>query len=337
MSLLGWLRPRPRPASEWFARVRSGQIDTQGDRDYVKWLADTPAHEEEYEARERAWEFTADVREAPGIRALLCEVDQKLAAQTAGAGTRRARPWRPRLAWPTALAAAASLAVLTGIAFWFIQHAAPSGTDYATAIGEQRIVTLADNSSVSLNTNTAVHVVYTRGARRVDLMRGEAVFGVAKDAARPFEVHALHGVTIAVGTQFEVQVTGSGATVSVLEGTVTVRGSESATDSAQLSAGQGVDYSAAGVLSAPRPADTLRIRAWQTQRIVFNDVPLARALEEYNRYLKTPIVLADPGLGDRHINGVFHIGDEDAFLGALEQGLHVKASRGEAQTLLQPP
>jgi hypothetical protein len=33
---------------------------------------------------------------------------------------------------------------------------------------------------------------------------------------------------------------------------------------------------------------------------------------------------------------VFHIGDEAAFLSALDQGLHLKATRGDAQTVLQP-
>jgi transmembrane sensor len=88
-------------------------------------------------------------------------------------------------------------------------------------------------------------------------------------------------------------------------------------------------------VSAIRPADAGRIRGWQAQRIVFSDVALSEALREYNRYIKVPIVLGDPSLATRRINGVFRIGDENAFLGSLQQGLHVKISKTDSQTMLQ--
>ena len=101
-------------------------------------------------------------------------------------------------------------------------------------------------------------------------------------------------------------------------------------------AGSGVGYTQEGAVSAIRPAEVNRIQGWRSQRIVFNDMALDTALAEYNRYTHTPIVLSDPALGSRHINGVFHIGDEAAFLSAMEQGLHLKATRSAAQTVLEP-
>ena len=46
-------------------------------------------------------------------------------------------------------------------------------------------------------------------------------------------------------------------------------------------------------------------------------------------------VLGNPALGSRHINGVFHIGDEAAFLSAMQQGLHLKATKSQTQTVLE--
>jgi transmembrane sensor len=103
-----------------------------------------------------------------------------------------------------------------------------------------------------------------------------------------------------------------------------------------VSAGNGVGYSQEGAVSQLRPAEVNRIEGWRTQRMVFNDIPLDTALSEYNRYSRRPIVLSNPALGARHINGVFHIGDEAAFLSALDQGLHLKATKGDTQTVLQP-
>jgi transmembrane sensor len=184
-----------------------------------------------------------------------------------------------------------------------------------------------------LNTDTGVRVAYSEGTRRIELLKGEALFGVTKNPTRPFEVHALGGVSVAVGTQYDVRIEGNRADVSVLEGTVTVQ--SSGAEQQSVTAGQTVDYAQGGAVSAPHPADTTKIRGWQTQRIVINDTTLADALAEYNRYTKLPIVLGSPELRDRRVNGVFHIGDEDAFLGALEQGLHVKISRTATQIVIE--
>jgi transmembrane sensor len=236
--------------------------------------------------------------------------------------------------WQVGLAASA---IAVGAFAWlFIGRVVTQ--EYTTAVGEQRTVSLPDGSTVFLNTNSDVRVQLSRRLRRIELARGEALFSVAKDPSRPFEVHALQGVTTAVGTQFDVEIVPTGAAVSVLEGTVTV-GAKGATASAPpvaVSAGSGVGYTQEGAVSELRPAELNRIQGWRMQRIVFNDIPLDSALTEYNRYTHTPIVLGDPALGSRHVNGVFHIGDEAAFLSAMEQGLHLKATRGDTQTVLQP-
>lgn len=65
--------------------------------------------------------------------------------------------------------------------------------DYRTGTGEQATTTLADGSVLQLNTQAAVAVQYTDTTRRVDLLDGEAVFRVMKDAARPFLVQAQNG------------------------------------------------------------------------------------------------------------------------------------------------
>ncbi len=63
---------------------------------------------------------------------------------------------------------------------------------------------------------------------------------------------------------------------------------------------------------------------------------LQDAVQEYNRYTKTPIVVGDTALGERHINGVFKIGDKSGFLGALEKGLHVKVSESDTEIRIDP-
>jgi transmembrane sensor len=317
---------------EWFVQAHSADMDPASEGAWLKWIDDTD-HQLKYENCELAWELSAELRNSPTIAALLGGADA-LVAQRRTTRAAAARPkWRVPV-WQVGLAASA---IAVGAFAWlFIGRVVTQ--EYTTAVGEQRTVSLPDGSTVFLNTNSDVRVQLSRRLRRIELARGEALFSVAKDPSRPFEVHALQGVTTAVGTQFDVEIVPTGAAVSVLEGTVTV-GAKGATASAPpvaVSAGSGVGYTQEGAVSELRPAELNRIQGWRMQRIVFNDIPLDSALTEYNRYTHTPIVLGDPALGSRHVNGVFHIGDEAAFLSAMEQGLHLKATRGDTQTVLQP-
>ena len=315
-------------AAQWFAQVRSGAIDAADEQSWLQWI-DAEDHQKAYENCELAWELSAELRGSPGIAAMLAGADTRAMAPPVRAG------WRVPV-WQLGLAA--SLLAIGAFAWLFV--GAPATTEYSTGVGEQRTVALGDGSTVFLNTDSDVRVRLSRRLRRIELVRGEALFTVSHDPRRPFEVHALQGVTTAVGTQFDVELTRGGAAISVLEGTVTVGGSSEGRAAAlppvAVSAGNGVGYSQEGAVSDLRPAEVNRIQGWRSQRMVFNDIALDTALAEYNRYSRKPIVLSNPALGSRHINGVFHIGDEAAFLSALDQGLHLKATKGDAQTVLQP-
>jgi transmembrane sensor len=326
-------RPDDIKAADWFAEARSGDHAAGEEQSWLKWIDDT-THQRAYENCELAWELSAELRGSPTLTVLLAGADA-LVSRHRTAQRPLARPkWRVP-AWQVGLAASV---IAVGILAWRL-IGQPATTQYVTHVGEQLTVALADGSTVFLNTDSVVRVSLGKHLRHIELARGEALFNVSHDPNRPFEVHALKGVTTAVGTQFDVELTEGGAAISVLEGTVTVgagASSSAALPPVAVSAGSGVGYTQAGAVSELRPAEVNRIEGWRSQHIVFNDLALATALAEYNRYTRTPIVLGKPALGSRHINGVFHIGDEAAFLSALEQGLHLKAIKGGAQTILEP-
>lgn len=320
-------------AADWFAQSHAADLDPVSEQTWLKWIADT-GHQQAYENCELAWELSAELRDSAQLAALLAGADA-LVSERRASPTGAARPkWRVAT-WQVALAA--SVIAVGAFGWLFVNR--PTTLEYTTAVGEQRTAALPDGSTVLLNTDSEVRIELARHLRRVVLIRGEALFSVAHDPGRPFEVQALQVVTTAVGTQFDVEIVRSGAAVAVLEGTVTVGGvgtGTAAPPTVAVPAGSGVGYTQEGLVSPPRPADINRIQGWRTQRLVFNDIALSTALAEYNRYRRTPLVLSDPALGSRHISGVFHIGDEAAFLSAMEQGLHLKAARGDTQTVLQP-
>jgi transmembrane sensor len=333
MKLFARRDEKPGHAAAWFARVRSGNMTAPDDKSWEEWMAHGSDNLAAYENVELAWEISEELRDRPAIKALLRDADLRLAR--AGTPARRGL-FGAGLSWRAGAAAAAAILICAVTAVFFVTRV--SVTEYASGVGEQKTVTLPDNSTLSLNTGTHVQVRYSRSLRRIDLLAGEAAFAVIHDSRRPFEVRALHGATTDVGTEFDVQIAGTTATVSVLKGAVLVRPSDTlnAATFTQVSAGQAVDYTAEGSTSAIRGADAGKVHGWLAQRIVFSDVTLADALADYNRYTKTPIAIGDPALGGRRINGVFRMGDQAAFINALEQGLHVTARTEGAGIVLQP-
>jgi transmembrane sensor len=319
-------------ASRWFERVQSERLDSHADRQFTTWIASDMENQDDYASRELAWQLTDELRGRVVLETLLQDVDTLLARGTAERG-RQFLLLRPGWRWVASLPVAA-LAIALSYFLWF----RPTMTEYRTAIGEQRVVTLADQSSIALNTATTVRVMYSRSARRVELIVGEALFSVAHDTKRPFDVVALEGVARAVGTQFVVQLHNATAEVSVLEGTVILVSptASSSTPVTKIVAGMAIDYGRDGRSSMLRAADIGRIRGWQSQKIVFNDMTLADAIEEYNRYAKIPILLTDSDLGSRRVHGIFKIGDEDTFVNTLQQVLPLKASNTGSQITLLP-
>jgi transmembrane sensor len=123
---------------------------------------------------------------------------------------------RPIIAAPIAL-------VMVGwLAFGFIQPiiSQVNNTSMLTKIGQQSHHTLADGSIIWLNSNSEVQIDYSENLRRVNLVKGEAHFEVAKDKNRPFEVYAGNRLVRAIGTAFSVYRLADRIEVLVAEGKV---------------------------------------------------------------------------------------------------------------------
>jgi transmembrane sensor len=315
----------PRTATQWFVRLRETPVTRKLSDGFTRWLRLDAANERAYEQREAVWELAGDLQGRASLAALLREAEGRLVARGRDP---HAVPISQPLRWPRLVMplSAGALALLAGIVVLMLRDP-PTVADYQTARGVQQTVQLSDGSSIVLNSDTHLIVRYSRRHREVDMERGEALFSVAKDPHRPFEVHALRGVTTAVGTQFAVRVDERRAEVTVLEGVVRVNTSTlpDANQGIRVGASQAIDYSSAGDLSALRTGNVLRIEAWQQQRIVFENTTLTDALAEYNRYTDTPLVLKSTRLGDKRVQGVFRIGDEPSFVHALEQALPLRA------------
>jgi transmembrane sensor len=298
-------------ASAWLVRMETGTVTADDRRLFAEWLSADPAHSAAYREAEQFW------RALDGLSAdVIRELNQCLPQDSAGAAT------RPILPWKRITALAASVLLVAAIGAWLAVAWLPVG-DYHTAVGEQRTVTLSDGSTVQLNTDTALSITMTDGARRLILHRGEAFFTVAPDSSRPFEVTADHAVIRALGTAFNVRTERDHTTVTVAEHGVKVMLESDA--SVDLLAGERIQYHHNQWLGSVERTDMTRTLAWRRHRLMFDHDPLPVVLAELSRYRSVRLVfLRDPSLNELLVTGSFDTERLDHFLPALEESLPVR-------------
>lgn len=228
---------------------------------------------------------------------------------------------------------------------------------YATAVGEQRLVLLEDGTRMSLNTETRARVNFSPTQRAVTVEEGEALFEVAKDPKRPFIVRVAGSEVVAVGTAFSVRFVGAGShaadqlAITLIEGQVTVRpapgivpGEISPAKPLPMQAGERVRLGKAPSTSNPSASEQVDrpniepLVAWKRSEAIFDDVSLADAVAEMNRYNRTPIVLVgSPSSAQVRVSGLYRTGDSAGFARAVA-ALHGLVARERAGRLeLGPP
>lgn len=229
-------------------------------------------------------------------------------------------------------AIAASLAL--GIAGWSFY---PRGDLYRTALGQTQVVTLADGSVMTLNTDTKVRVRFSDAERLIELDHGEALFDVAHNKLRPFIVAADGASVKAVGTSFTVKkLADQPLAVMVAQGTVELT-RVSLASPVRVSANNVVTVSDKSV--APKPTkisreEVDRAIAWRAGRIAFEGESLSEASAEFARYSDVKIIIDDPSVGREEITGLFASNDPVSFAQAAATSLGLKAEVGNGEVHL---
>jgi transmembrane sensor len=314
-------------AAHWVWRLDSESATAADQQAFDAWVREDPRHRRAFEELSRVFGSWDGIQAGtPALRA-------------SDFGTPRDLD-RDGVAWLGWAAAAAVLLVLGGGILWMWQG--NETQTLATAVGQQRDVTLADGSVITLNTNSIVETDLTRHERRIRLRKGEAHFQVAHDRSRPFLVRAGDAVVTAVGTEFEVRLRpDEHVDVTVNEGRVEVQAESSgaAPDLAgeparshrtvrALRAGEqlstaSADYSVHEV----SPTELSSEMAWREGAIVFDGKPLAEAIAEIERYTDARIVVSNPETAALKVGGRFRTDDMQGFFDGLQSALPVSVRR----------
>jgi transmembrane sensor len=317
-------------AADWFVRLQGPAVSVEETLAWQGWLRESPYHAQAFA---RIEEVSQALRAVPPPPAVL---PSRLAGDRYDASI-PLKDWKKpvtiRWSWVTLAMAAVCAGIVVSTLFW----KTPTPNTFTTMVGENRLVTLSDGSTISLGGDTRVAVVISERERTIELMKGEALFKVAKDATRPFKVRAGDATVVAIGTAFNVQRDSDRAIVSVTEGRVLV---EPAADflpvsilqefkpnlrTVRLDAGQQTTAGSMGIAEPSQVEDPAAATAWQSGRLAFHLQPLRYVLEDVNRYAAKPIVLEGESLGALEITGTVERENISGWVGSLERAFDLQA------------
>ena len=294
-------------AARWIVRLSA---DDRAERDtaqagFAAWKAADPLHASAAAGMENLLRQLSAVREPAGgdhrpARAALAAIAPK-------------RP-RQRLRQLAAASAVAVLLLLTG-ALLIGERPAYLLADLRSPTGQWSTHTLADGSRLTLAGGSAVNVRFNAGERHVELVRGDILVDVAKDAQRPFIVDSGQAAIRALGTRFSVRSEDGATILSMLESKVLAQVPHH--PAVVVQAGQRTRITDDGV-GPLTTIDATSVRdAWRVRQLVVDDLPLAEVLDELARHRPGQLFYDRAQLAGIRVAAVLPLDDTDKALQLL--------------------
>jgi transmembrane sensor len=288
-------------AADWLLQVEVAPDDAAIRAARDAWLRASPDHADAYSRAERAWQLASDV---PAAHA------RRWAAKSRRTGRRLPPAWK---------FAAFALAACIALVVAGPQLQLRLRADYVTGVGQTRQATLADGSTVDLDTDSAVATRFSASGREASLLSGRAFFQVVPDTQRPFSVHAGNATVVVTGTAFAVDLTGGAAAVAVQSGSVQVNDEHGRALATRLAPGDRLRIDrASGAVTRDKVAVS-QVAAWSHGQLVVEDAPIAAVVDELRRYHRGFIVIRDNALTRRPVTGVYDLRDPAGALRAVVQ------------------
>jgi len=305
---------------------------------FLEWLRASPQHVAEYFA---IAQMHGDLKAAAALQtqsvAALAERARRdnpvvlfprmeLPPERGARASRGVRASRALAAWATAavVLVAVGLGVLKVTGYVEKTAQIHGVTDNDAAV---RTMKLADGTLVQLDRNSAIDVHFDQHYRRINVIRGNVLFDIGKDPARPMLVNVGGHVLQDIGTVFDVKRDAQGDTLTVISGRVRVlkapdpsakAGGVALTSDAlaDLTAGQQIELNAAGA-GAVHAVKIARATAWLPADIRFQHETVGDVARRFNAYTSKPLRIESDAIGGKRISGMFHANNPQAFVAYL--------------------
>lgn len=297
---------RHEEAADWLLRQSDTALDPTEQAAFETWLDHDPENRRVYEAARRLMgEASAAIRSDPSLQA-------------------SGRP--PRSMAKPLLGCLLALAI-GGATFMVLDGPMRLRADIIAGVGQSPVVTLADGSRVQLNASSAIAIDETADRRVVRLLRGEALFEVARDPMRPFVVEAGELRVTALGTAFDVRLGTDTTDVVVTQHAVRIDFADDQHPPLRVTEGERAVIDERSGRSAVAQSDTALALAWTRGQLVLDNTPLSQVVTEMNRHFAGKIVILGRNLAQRRVSGTMTIADTEAALSYVERALGVSANR----------
>lgn len=332
-------------ALAWVAQMSSDEFTAKDLAAFREWVQRSPAHEKEIKAISGLW---GEMNTLTDLIEPITEAD-RVAKRLRRKDSRRKTLGR-RIAFASVSIVAALGITTTVLMPQMAQIEGPTQVAavnvpivFKSVVGEQQVHTLSDGSVITLNTNSHIDVDFTKNQRTVRLLKGEALFKVTKDTARPFVVVADNGIVRAVGTEFSVRLLNKRIDVVVSEGSVELSTLEPTLPSfsSKINLKRDVKKMASlGIITAGQTAKIEDSEAkvelhavaeidaklsWKSGRLEFLGKPLDEVVSEVGRYTNLQIIIDDPEIQKLSFGGAFNVGETDVLFRTLDSQYGISA------------
>lgn len=304
-------------AAYWCMRLQADDCTNEDRATFARWLNIDPAHADEYQAMLDIW-HTSDHLPRP------CAPET---IRTYTVGIHSPRRWLQ-----SSIAVAATLLLSLSTLLGWYQGWLPNDIRRYQSAEQTQKITLPDGSKIQLNLASTLWFSNFRDRRSIHLSKGEAFFDIQHDNNHPFVVRANKGSITVTGTQFNVWKDENQVVVTLQEGAVKVHSDIKRTEQiAYLFPGMEARYNTNGTLPTVAPAQ-IESGAWRDGKLVLDDLTLSQAIPLINRYLDTPVLLADQATRELRIGGIYDIHNINQLVHTLPKVLPVyltQNSRGQ--------
>ncbi len=288
-------------AAYWHQLYKDGNPTPAQDRKYLRWLQASPRHVTE---ALRIGLLDLRLRRIARYKESIRTREQKIIAFPQSA-VRRAEVEIPHSEPPRRaqvrrrVMKAAAFAFAAVLVMTLVRVASVDQT-VITARGEWIKTLLDDGSLAHVAPSSELRARFSKEQRSLVLVRGEAMFDVAKDPNRPFVVSTQLGTVTAVGTHFGISHREDLVIVTVSEGEVAVRPTQpgQADNSQQrpiaLKANQQLVLSRTSPPKFIDPVDAARELKWLQDWVEADGDTVAQMIQELNRRNEVQIVVEAP-------------------------------------------
>lgn len=315
-------------AARWYVRMREAAPDSPERTTFEVWLLSDRRHQAAYQTIEATMDdFSSTAR--------LKELSNALSQKVYFEQTAR-RKKISKLGSGLAV-----MLICTGLALFgrqqYVQwQAAPLYTQMqTTAIAQMAKQTLEDGTVVTANANTAMEIVFYRHQRLVKFSRGEAIFEVTKDPARPFVVETPQAKVTVLGTRFAVNQLSKKVRISVDHGRVQVAHADGSEQTLILRNGEvaEIEQAAAPHKVNRNAADSF---SFTSGRIVFDRADMFEVADTLSRYRNPTVKAVFAGEQTPKVNAVLKVSEVESFIQTLPQSVPVALQRRDDVLMLAP-